>query len=195
MRLFIGIPLADRAVAELSALVSRLRPIAGNLRWSAPESWHLTLQFLGPSSPEQLECLKKSLAELHSSLVRVELGELGSFERAGILFVDVAVTPELTALQQRVITATARCGFIAEARPFHPHITLARKSGNNRPGERGDKNLGHERRDMRGLIAAAGVCRFSSAAAHELLLYESHLGSAGSRYEVLARFPLGGHSG
>ena len=51
--LFIGIPLAAATANDLTAAVNRLRSTAnqraasGNLRWSAPESWHITLQFLG----------------------------------------------------------------------------------------------------------------------------------------------------
>ena len=99
------------------------------LRWTAPESWHITLQFLGNATAEQLQCLTARLGEVRSAAVAVQLGELGCFDRAGVFFVDVAVTPELAALERSVVAATSRCGFVAEARPFHPHITLARAKG------------------------------------------------------------------
>jgi len=49
MRLFVAIPLSEEATRELGETVARMRkrPGAEELRWSPPESWHLTLQFLG----------------------------------------------------------------------------------------------------------------------------------------------------
>ena len=202
MRLFVGIPLGAETAGELSALVARLRVSAAGLRWSASESWHITLQFLGNATPEQLQCLTTRLADVRSAPVLIELGELGSFERTGVFFADVAVTPGLAALQERVVAATSHCGFVAEPRPFHAHITLARRAGNRDQGsgirktategprERESQHSTAAPRGLRDLMAKAGACRFSQFAAHKFLLYESHLSPQGSRYEVRARFPL-----
>lgn len=179
MRLFVGIPLADAVVRELAAVVARLRREAGGLRWTAPESWHITLQFLGNATPQQFACLAARLGELRAAPLAVQLGELGCFDRAGVLFASVAVTPELVALQQCVTAATSRCGFVAEAKPFHPHITLARAKGTGRD------------RELRELMAGVGAQpAFTHFTAREFLLYESHLGPGGARYEVKARFGL-----
>jgi 2'-5' RNA ligase len=105
MRLFIGIPLSPAVISELATLTARLESKAGSLRWTGPESWHITLEFLGG---------------------------LGIFDRAGVFFAGVASTPELVSLQQRVTAATSHCGFVPETRPFHPHITLARAKGQGR---------------------------------------------------------------
>jgi len=195
MRLFVGIPVADAVVGELSALVSRLRKSGqagtSGLRWAAPESWHITLQFLGNATAEQLECLSARLGEVCAAPVPVEMGELGAFDRAGVFFADVVVTPGLARLQHEVVAATSPCGFVAEAREFHPHITLARRAGSERAKGRGSKNAGKGSDGMRGLMTKARACRFSRFTANEFLLYESHLSAEGSKYEVRARFPLG----
>jgi 2'-5' RNA ligase len=177
MRLFLAIPLAESVVKELAGLTARLRPAAADLRWSAPESWHVTLQFLGNTTTEQYNCLLARLAELRSAPVYVQLAGLGVFERAGILYAGVEVTSSLAALQQRIVAATTPCGFEPEARPYHPHITLARAKGRDRA------------RALRGLVAGAQA-GFSRCTAGEFLLYESHLSSAGSTYEVRCRFQL-----
>jgi RNA 2',3'-cyclic 3'-phosphodiesterase len=179
MRLFIGIPLANAVVRELAAATARLRSNADHLRWTAPESWHITLQFLGSTTPEQYECLTARLAGVRSEPVSVQLGELGCFDRAGVFFAGVEVAPELIELEQRVVAATNRCGFVAETRPFHPHITLARAKGHGR---------GRDLRELRGRIRSQP--QFTGFTAHEFLLYESHLGSPEARYEVRARFAL-----
>lgn len=123
MRLFIGIPLPAAVEAELLAVCRRLRSANDGLRWSAPESWHITLQFLGNSSPEQFDCLAARLADVRCGPVAVRLGGLGVFDRAGVLLLEVEPTPGLVALQQLVTARTARCGFAAEDRPYQPHIT------------------------------------------------------------------------
>ena len=204
MRLFVGVPLADSVARELATVVARLRGGEGGgridgLRWSEPESWHVTLQFLGNATAEQLECLKARLHEVRCAPVAVELGELGSFERTGVLFVDVSVTPGLAALQQHVVTATSECGFVAEARPFHPHITLARETGkkgsrergNKRAWEQGGEKARGQKNTLRELLAVAGKRRtLPRFTAREFLLYESHLGAGGSKYEVRMRVAL-----
>lgn len=184
MRLFVGIPLAEGAIRELAAVVERARnvEVAGQsaaLRWATPESWHITLQFLGNTTAQQLECLNVKLAEVREAQFSVQLGELGCFERAGVLFADVLVSPHLTALQRNVIAATSRCGFAAEARPFHPHITLVRTKSRTR---------GRELRALRDSVRRPP--NFTSFLAREFLLYESHLGMGGSQYEVRMRVPL-----
>jgi 2'-5' RNA ligase len=177
MRLFIGIPLSVTVIAELAALLTRLKSNADGLRWAAPESWHVTLQFLGNTAPETYACLVARLRELRSPPVPIHLEELGFFERAGIFFADVALTPELAALAQRVTAVTALCGFAPEMRPFHPHITLARAKGQ-----------GHAQQ-LRALKARTRrQPTFTRFVAQEFLLYESHLSPTGSRYEIRERF-------
>lgn len=180
MRLFVGIPLADQVRAELAAVVARLRQGSDNLRWSAPESWHITLQFLGNADAGPLDSLKARLGEVRSAPVPVRLAALGAFERAGVVFVDVEVAPALAALQQQIAAASAQCGFRPEERPFHPHITLARVRG---------------RRSFRGLpLPPRGQQKppqFAPFSAREFLLYESFTDPSGARYEVRARFALG----
>ena len=184
MRLFVGIPLPDRVVAELTAVCGRLRSGNDGLRWSAPESWHITLQFLGSATAEQFDCLAVRLAEVRSGPVPVRLGGLDVFERAGVFVAEVELTPELVTLQKRVTAATAHCGFQAEDRPYHPHITLARTKGAG------------GRRQLKALwtkpvkTQAQGRPAFSGFLAREFLLYESHLGADGSKYEVRLRMSL-----
>ncbi len=181
MRLFIAIPLADSVVAELSRLTGRLRSNSAALRWPAPESWHITLQFLGNTNEEQYGCLIGRLAELHCPAVPIQLGEPSIFDRAGIFYAGVELTPQLVALERRVVAATALCGFEPESRPYRPHITLARAKAGNRA------------RELCGLMASVPArIRFSRFTALEFLLYESHLSPSGSTYEVRCRFPLVG---
>jgi 2'-5' RNA ligase len=156
----------------------RLRSDSDGLRWTAPESWHITLQFLG-NTPEYA-CIVARVGELQSSPVPVQLEGLGFFERAGVFFAGVKLTAELGTLQQRVTAATGHCGFIPETRPYHPHITLARSKS------KGAKAL----RELKAKIHREP--RFSGFLAREFVLYESVPGAKGSHYEVKEHFQLSG---
>lgn len=177
MRLFVGIPLTAAVIEELSAISMRLQSKADGLRWSAPESWHITLQFLG--NTQQYECIASRLRELHLPAFSIQLEGLGFFDRAGVFFAVVNLTPELEALQQRVTASTGLCGFIPETRPYHPHITLARSKA------KGGRGL----RELKGKIHRDP--RFSGFVADTFVLYESVPAPGGSRYEIRDRFSLG----
>lgn len=179
MRLFVGIPLADSLVQELTNVSVRFREKDDGLRWSAPESWHITLQFLGNTGQEQSDCAVGRLRELRYQPVPVRLESLGFFDRAGIFFAGVTLTPELASLQQRVTEATRHCGFVQEDRPYHPHITLARSKGND--GKRGLRKL---------QARIHGEPRFGRFVAVEFVLYESLTRPTGAEYIVRERFNL-----
>jgi 2'-5' RNA ligase len=190
MRLFIGIPLAPATANDLLAEVNRLRSTtrnpatSDNVRWSAPESWHITLQFLGSTTSQQYECVTAHLHELHHASIEIQLGAIDTFPRAGVLFTDVRINPELLALQQSVTVATAPCGFTPEARPYRPHITLARRKGKSRD------------REFRNLkLQIDPPPHFSSFDANGFILYESIPTPEGSRYEIRERFPLHARGG
>jgi RNA 2',3'-cyclic 3'-phosphodiesterase len=181
MRLFVGLPLAAPVVNELAAISLRYRTKEDGLRWSTPESWHITLQFLGNTGQPQYDCIIARLRELRSPPVPVRLEETGFFDRAGIFFTGVALSHELLALQQQVTAATGLCGFIPEDRPYRPHITLARSRGRRKtPGlEILKARLRHQP-------------RFPRFVAEEFLLYESFTRPTGSEYEIRERFRLEG---
>jgi len=78
MRLFIGIPMAEAVVNELASVRTQLERPGDGLRWFAPASWHVTLQFLGETSADQCQDLAKGLHTIVSPLVPVKLEALGS---------------------------------------------------------------------------------------------------------------------
>lgn len=179
MRLFLGIPLAAAIVERLSKTSARLRSKDDGLRWSASESWHITLQFLGKTSEEQYACVVGQLRELRFRAVPLRIESLGFFDRAGVFFAGVTASPELLELQQRVTAATSHCGFAPEDRPYHPHITLARSKG--REGARAFRKL---------KTRIDAEARFGDFFTGEFLLYESVPQPGGSQYIVRERFSI-----
>lgn len=179
MRLFIAIPLAPEVIEALESITHSLRSSSDRLRWASPETWHITLQFLGETTPDRYGCTLAHLRDIRSPLVPIWLEGTGFFDRAGVFFAGVNVSPELRQLQKQVVAGTAKCGFVPEDRPFHPHVTLARAKGGNRQALR-------KLKDQTNLKAT-----FPRFSATEFLLYEAFLGPGGSRYEVRERFLLG----
>lgn len=181
MRLFIGLGLAEAVKASLLDVLARFSSDESELRWSSPESWHVTLQFLGQTKEQQARCVAEKLAAVEAARVPVRLEGLGFFERAGVFWAGVALTPELLALQQKVVAAMRGCGFVPEDRAYRPHITLARVKG--RGGKRAlmplHKAMEKNRMDLRAEFEAG-----------EFLLYESIPAPEGSRYEVRGRWAL-----
>lgn len=182
MRLFIAIPLSEDATAVFRGLRDRLAPHAGHdLRWSAEEGWHVTLQFLGQASGDQADCVITNLREIRATPVPIRIEGLDFFDRVGIFHAGIVLSPELLAVQQKVTAATRPCGFLPEDRAYHPHITLARAKG--RAGSRALAPL----KQALGRSKENPVAAFTAA---EFLLFESFPGPEGSRYDIRARFPL-----
>ena len=173
MRLFVGIPLDNAAREALARSIADLKHRLHTLRWSSPESWHITLQFLGNVRNDTMPAIAAQLAGVHASAMRLRITELDFFDRAGILFAAVHLSPELEGLQQRVVSEMATLGFQPELRPYSPHITLARRKG---------------RDPSRILIPRRRIGQGFSA--NRFLLYQSFTESAGAHYAELRSFAL-----
>jgi 2'-5' RNA ligase len=179
MRLFVGIALDPALADALKRLTASLHREDDGLRWSNPEAWHITLQFLGATDQPCYECLLARLQEIHRPPFVLQLGLPDVFERAGVFHIGVLPSQHLTALERHVVAATSLCGVWPENRPYHPHITLARSK--SREGRHTLHTLPQPLHSIHTL---------PSFTAHEFLLYQSLSTPTGSRYEIRERFPL-----
>jgi 2'-5' RNA ligase len=189
MRLFVGIALPPAVSDALENIRQQLAPRSvpesdSALRWSAPDGWHVTLQFLGSVSEDRASSVLDHLSTVRATPVPIRIEGLGFFDRAGVFWAGVALTPELLALQQLITAAMRSCGFIPEDRPYSPHITLARAKGRG-----GSKALAPLKKALE-KSALNDKTVSASFTAHEFLLYESFPGLEGSRYEIRSHFPL-----
>ena len=136
MRLFIAIPLGAAVETELKRLTARLRPAAPDLRWSHPEAWHITLQFLGNANEEQYACLLPRLSELKAAPFSIDFEGLGVFERAGVFLVGVTPTPALVftlRAEKRGFRMQMIAGLVAPAgKTLAQDVTLTPADGNAR---------------------------------------------------------------
>jgi RNA 2',3'-cyclic 3'-phosphodiesterase len=181
MRLFVGIAMASETKQALEHFIASIRPSAPGLRWSPPEKWHVTLQFLGETSESRYPCILQQLHTIRAKSVELALVQPGFFERAGVFHVAVNPSDNLLKLHHQVEEALKDCGFEAELPPYSPHITLARNKGRTASP---DFNQLHQR------VSQHSAVEFPSFVASEFLLYQSFTEQTGPRYEVREHFAL-----
>ncbi len=177
-RCFVAVAIGEELRDALRTAVdgSRDDPELAGLRWTDPESWHLTLAFLGSVEADQVGALGATLREVANAHapMRLTTGGLGAFPSAGrarVAWYGVA-DPErrLAALARDV-----RKALDVEGSEFRAHITLARAR--------------REPVSVRALVerlSPAGIIEVD-----RVDLMRSHLGRSPARYERLDSARLG----
>jgi len=130
VRCFVACELPDEVREEIGKLVARLRPAGrlANLRWTAPESWHLTLKFVGDVEPRRLADFSTAIAEvvpLHAPLA-VALGRPMLFPPGGL--------PRVVALEITEGGAPEAAGAADAAEAPPPPGEKASAGASSRPG-------------------------------------------------------------
>jgi RNA 2',3'-cyclic 3'-phosphodiesterase len=134
MRVFLAVPSERLWVDSARGLVERLRSALPRASWTRPESWHLTLEFLGDIDPDAVQRFSEAI---EAAAFETVAGELQA--RPPVVFPDdrrprvvgVGFTPSagvesLTRLAVAAREAAVRLGATSETRRFHPHVTFAR---------------------------------------------------------------------
>lgn len=188
-RLFYALPLPPEATAEIAAVVERVRtegvPGGGrDVRWVRLDGLHLTLRFLGPTLDDRLEPAIGVLAAAVDGQAPfdVAIGGAGVFPPVGrprALWLGLRDgATRLSALAGAVDGALVAAGWAPDARPFRPHLTLARSDGVPAGAAIGARLAE---------VASAMEVRFR---AERIGLYESVTGAGPARYEPLAMADL-----
>ena len=174
MRLFVGLELPAGVRTALAAWGDDVAPAV--MRRTAAENLHVTLAFLGSRTAQDAEAVAAVL-----DAVARPVGELAvqcalwlPRKRPGVLTVALESGPDLEALHGELAAALqAAVGFEPERRALRPHVTVAR-------APRGEHLYAIE-------LPPPPRRSFAPAA---LVLYRSHTGGGGARYEELARKQL-----
>lgn len=97
-------------------------------RATPPGNLHITLAFLGPLTKKDLETVVE-VPPIPSREFMIELDTLGHWSRSRVLWLGATQVPgELVQLERNLWDALVAVGFERERRPYHPHVTLARKA-------------------------------------------------------------------
>jgi RNA 2',3'-cyclic 3'-phosphodiesterase len=193
IRTFVAIELEAslrQALAQVQAtLRSRLEKSVGSgarIHWVKPESIHLTLKFLGDVPEALVPKVQTALAGATGKHKRfaAEVRGLGVFpdiRTPHVLWVGMAThADELKQLAADVEAALGTIGFAPEAKPFSPHLTLARIKERSRDIGRalsGEGMLTHE-------------IKFGELTVAAVSLMKSDLQRSGSVYTCLRAVPL-----
>jgi 2'-5' RNA ligase len=188
MRLFAAVLPPDDVADELAVEIAELRnlPGADGLRWTGRPGWHLTLAFYGEVDDDLVPDLS---ARLERAARRTEPFPLalrggGQFGHGRALWAGARGDLEtLRLLADRSEAAARKAGVpMGEHRRYKAHLTVARS---------------RSALDARPYVEALGAFTSRTWTVGELALVRSNLPTSGvageqPRYEVVARWPLGG---
>lgn len=179
-RLFLAALLPETAKDALRAAGERLQEEYPAARLTARENLHLTLLFLGETGAGETARLTAFLASrppLEAGALRARLEGLGRFAgpQGTVFWAGLEVTPAFVDFRDSLVAGLEGLGFEMDARPFVPHITLARLKGQARGGFHGRRWM-----DEGAAFAFCGVS-----------LMESVLRPEGPAYTVLWSWPRG----
>ncbi len=132
---------------------------------------HITLHFLGQTTPEQRDCMHRAARSLKAAPFTFTLDRLGYFPRAKILWMGATTLPdELAQLHASLGAALTGCDYQVDSRHYQPHVTLKRKLAK---------------------MAPVADLRFSIPwPVDEFVLVESVPAEKGVDYRVIEKYPL-----
>jgi 2'-5' RNA ligase len=148
---------------------------------SQPESWHLTVLFLGSQPRDVLPMIREATSLVAASIPRFQLtaGDLGApgrLDRPRLVWLTCDDGGVLARAQQQLLE---RLGDLrVEATPFRAHVTLGRA---RRPSRIAFKEVISQVNEGE---------RPSPVTVDRLVLYRSHLERSGARYEALLECDL-----
>jgi 2'-5' RNA ligase len=180
-RLFIGISLPDAYRKSLKPFTKRLSELTdASVNWSRPDTWHLTLKFLGETDEARIPALKTALAAVDFTAFTLRAGGAGAFpeaRRPKVLWLGLTKGAEQAAALARSIEDTlAALDIPREKKPFRPHLTLGRVR-KPAPG------------DWTTVLDAAAAREWPSFTVTHFTLWQSTLAPEGATHTPLAGFP------
>jgi 2'-5' RNA ligase len=143
MRLFLAVDPPAETLAQARRIIGRLTRAGIDATWVDPGSLHLTLHFLGNDvEPSLLPAITGVVDQACGQTMPFDivLGGLGAFpdtRNPRTIWLGVLQgTESLSQLQASLCAALGPLGFPAEARGFHPHVTLGRLPTSGRQRDR-----------------------------------------------------------
>jgi 2'-5' RNA ligase len=191
MRLFVGLDIDPDIRHRISEFRNQMKAFAPDVRWVGPETFHVTLQFLGET--QKLTEIQNALQLVKNPAIGMAFRNIGFFpnpKSPRVFWVGIEADPHLRELAISIAAAMKPLGFERDSGALKPHLTLAR-SGSGRPrpvpGEHTAWGLQHVRVKLENLPPP----EFGTMTAREFCLYESKLSPSGAKYAKVARYPLG----
>jgi 2'-5' RNA ligase len=129
---FLGIPVADALRETLHHAARSYLEAAAYKHKTDARDYHITLLFFGALASEQRTAIVQAVQQISENwtpftLALSEIDGFGDRRHPCVLFASLKETERLTELQAAIAQAVAPLGVRLENRPYHPHITLAKR--------------------------------------------------------------------
>jgi 2'-5' RNA ligase len=176
MRLFVGIAIPPEIGEKLWSLTGGLP----GARWMPPETYHLTLRFLGDAGRPQAEELDAILSAVEMPGFELALSGIDYFGRASrprVLWAGVDPSLPLHQLARKIDRAARKAEFPSEDRAFTAHVTIARLQESSLV-------------EVMAFVQEKALFRAPPFQVDHFTLFESLQGSGGPAYIPLADYPL-----
>ena len=178
-RLFVAAPLPHHVRDTIEQWTHTLKEQLVFRKWTHPQDYHITLQFLGDVVESNIETVKEALRTVNGAPIELVLSEAGAFGKAEaprVLWAGVSDQQKgLNEWYMNIVQATSLLGFVPEDRPYSPHITVARTY-------KGEKRISEP------LNTLAPFPTGVSWQADHIVLMRTHMNKS-PMYEVVERFP------
>ena len=186
MRVFLAIELDSETRSSLEIFQGEMRGLLPSINWVRPQSWHLTIKFLGEIDENQLKPIQGAVenAVSHCTSFSLKIEGFGGFphlHRPRVLWAGVSgQVEELHLLASHVDESLTPLGFPAESKPFRAHLTLARAKDKGREVGLALSKLKLLENDH----------FFGNLMVERLCLFKSELNPTGAIYQRLWEIPL-----
>jgi len=185
MRLFIAVDVDSIGIEKIKTLQECLRKERVDVRLTKPETWHVTLKFLGETEEKKLAQIKVACDEIADKFTPfpLEISGVSAFpnpKMPRVLFVNLNASAGLSELVKEIENGVERLGFQKENRPFHSHVTIARIKDT--------MAFLKTAKEFMAVFSSEGEKIHHKFIATEFHLYESRLTKSGPEYMRLYSF-------
>jgi 2'-5' RNA ligase len=131
LRLFLAIDIDEALKEKISLIKKNLEEVCPFIKWTKPDTWHLTLKFLGETKKDKLKNIIKVCSDTFPNYgsFEITLKDISAFPNLRmprVIFIDTIIPQTLHSIYEDIEDKLSELGFKKEDRKFHPHITLAR---------------------------------------------------------------------
>jgi len=127
-RIFIGLDLSSEARQKLKKYCDTSFPV----RWTVPENFHVTLNFLGDTDEDELERVLNTVQQVSASFTPMQLRVKEIKAVKYMIWAVVQPTKELELLHRKLSDELSAAGLgRRQHQSFRPHISLARTGKEN----------------------------------------------------------------
>jgi len=185
IRSFLAIELPGPILRKIGEVQGGLKSSHADVRWTSPETIHLTLKFFGNIEESRIDPIFKSIKEPIRSTPPFSLkvrgvGAFPHLKNPRVIWIGLVDEREaLPSLQKQIETYLEKVGFQPEDRPFRPHLTLGRMKSS-----RGKEELA-------GSMERYREEEFGDFEVEKVVLFKSDLRPSGPIYTPLRELRLG----